>query len=373
MRCARPPQCVNGPFTPAQEQLLAYRDLYNVLGIERTASQDEVKKAYRRLALQWHPDRTNNDPDAAARFKEVSFAYKVLSDAEERAKYDRLGPLYTADGRPPRPEDLNETLSGVVGRWFGRKAHKKGEDLKYTLTLSLEEVAAGSQRKVVVPRRARCRTCGGDGAAPGGKQPCNVCDGSGRSKGVLLRGDCFHCDGRGFTVKSACASCDGDGRTPTDDEIQVTVPLGVATGQKLRVAGKGNAPVGSGPEGDLLIVINVADHPLFVRRGEDLVVEMPTTFAELALGAEVTIPTLDGSTTIRIPPGTPPGRIFRLSGRGLPRAGRSGRGDLHVQVALEVPEGLSPVSQADLERWVKSLPHEAHPRRRTFDDAVRAR
>lgn len=352
---------------------MAYRDLYNVLGVSRSASQDDIKKAYRRLALQWHPDRTNNDPASSERFKEVSFAYKVLSDPEERARYDKLGPLYTADGRPPRPEDLNETLTGVVGRWFGRRGNQKGEDLRYTLTLSLEEVADGSQRTVIVPRTARCTPCGGDGAAPGGKRSCEVCGGSGRSKGLLIRSDCFHCDGRGFVVVEPCTSCSGKGRIDLSDEIQVTVPPGVATGQKLRVAGKGSAPTGGGPEGDLFVIINVADHPLFVRRGQDLVVELPATFAELALGAEVRVPTLDGATTVRVPPGTPPGRILRLAGRGLPRVGRTGKGDLHLQIALEVPEQLGPEQRQVLDAWSRDLPSQAHPRRRAFDDEVRAR
>jgi molecular chaperone DnaJ len=351
---------------------VAFRDLYNVLGVPRTASQDDIKKAYRRLALQWHPDRTNNDADGETRFKEVTLAYKVLSDPEERARYDRLGPLYTADGRPPRPEDLNDTISGVVGRWFGRR-DQKGDDLRYTLTVSLEEVATGSTRRITVPRRARCGACGGDGAAPGGKRTCEVCAGSGRSKGVLLRTECFHCDGRGYTVTDPCGTCGGDGRVQLDEAIDITLPAGVATGQKLRVAGKGNAPVGAGPAGDLFVIVHVADHPLFVRRGEDLVCELPTTFSELALVADVSVPTLDGSTTIRVPAGTPPGRIFRLGGRGLPRIGKAGRGDLHIQVALEVPEALAPEQRAALQAWAGTLATDAHPRRRRFDDAVKAR
>ena len=168
-------------------------------------------------------------------------------------------------------------------------------------------------------------------------------------------------------------TCAADGRVQLDDAIDVMVPAGVATGQKLRVAGKGNAPTGGGPEGDLFVIVNVADHALFVRRGEDLVVDLPATFTELALGAQVRVPTLDGSTTIRVPPGTPPGRIFRLAGRGLPRLGRPGRGDLHLQVALEVPEQLGAQQRADLETWSRSLDPLAHPKRHRFDEAVRDR
>lgn len=352
---------------------MATRDLYNVLGVSRGASQADIKKAYRKLALQWHPDRTGNDSDGSARFKEVTFAYKVLSDPTERARYDKLGPLYTADGRPPRPEDLNETVSSVVGRWFGRRGEKKGEDLRYTLTLTLEEVASGSTRRVVIPRKARCSACGGDGAAPHGKAMCEICDGTGRTKGLIMRTECFHCDGRGFTITEPCGECEGEGRISLQDKIDVQVPGGVATGQKLRVAEKGNAPNGTGPTGDLFVVVNVADHPLFVRRGEDLAVDLPVTYAELALGADIDVPTLSGQTTIRIPAGTPPGRIFRLAGRGLPRIGKSGRGDLHLQVVLEVPEQLAADQREALQTWSRSLPDDAHPRRRAFDEAVRAR
>lgn len=353
---------------------MAYRDLYNVLGVSRGASQDEIKKAYRKLAMQWHPDKTGNDPVAAQRFKDITLAYGVLSDPDERSRYDRLGPLYTEDGRPPRPEDLEQTLSSMVGRWFGRGKPPKGEDLRYTLTLDLEDVYEGTTRKIVVPRRVRCTTCGGDGADPhGGKQVCEVCSGTGRSTGRLLRTSCYHCDGEGFVVTKTCGSCDGEGVIGSEDAIEVVIPPGVATGQKLKLNGKGNAPKGPGPEGDLYVVVNVADHALFRRRGKDVVVDLPLTFAEMALGADVPVPTLDGRTTIRVPPGTPPGRIFRLAGRGLPKVGGGSRGDVHLQVTLEVPEDLDPRQRDELARWSAALSEAAHPRRQAFDQAVRSR
>jgi molecular chaperone DnaJ len=298
----------------------------------------------------------------------------VLSDAEERARYDRLGPLYTPDGRPPRPEELNETLTGIVGRWFGRNKNTKGEDLRYTLTLDLEAVSSGTTRRITVPRQVRCATCSGDGAHPhGGRQTCDVCQGSGRSQGRLLRASCYHCDGRGFVVVKPCETCAGKGIVAVDEELEVKVPAGVATGQKLKLSGKGNAPQGEGPEGDLFVVVNVGDHPLFRRRGADVLVDLPLTFAELALGADIAVPTLDGQTSIRIPPGTPPGRIFRLGGRGLPKVGGGPRGDLHLQVSLEVPEALEDPQREALASWSTSLAPDAHPRRQAFDDAVRAR
>jgi molecular chaperone DnaJ len=353
---------------------VAYRDLYNVLGVSRGASQDEIKKAYRALAKQWHPDRTGGDEAAAQRFKDITLAYRTLSDADERARYDRLGPLYTPDGKPPRPEDLEETVQGLVGRFFGRGKPPRGEDLRYTLTVTLEEVAAGATRTLTVPRKARCGTCGGDGADPdGGKQVCDVCNGTGRSKGRLIRATCYHCDGAGFTITRACPTCGGDGVVATEDRVQVRIPPGVASGQKLKLAGKGDAPRGPGEEGDLYVVVNVVEHDLFRRRGADLLVDLPLTFVEIALGADVDVPTLDGRTTIRVPAGTPPGRIFRLSGRGLPQVGGGPRGDIHLQVQVEVPEALGASQREALAAWADALPPEAHPDRRAFDDAVRAR
>ncbi|MFK7926921.1 MAG: DnaJ C-terminal domain-containing protein [Myxococcota bacterium] len=353
---------------------MAYRDLYNVLGVSKSATPDEIKKAYRKLALQWHPDRTGGDEAGAQRFKDISLAYKTLSDAEERARYDRLGPLYTADGRPMRPDELNETVAGIVGRFFRRDRNHKGKDLRYTLTLDLEDVVTGCKRTISVPRQIRCRTCGGDGARPGdGKTVCDVCTGTGRSQGRILRASCYHCSGGGFVVVHPCETCDGEGRRGTEDALEVTVPAGVATGQKLKVAGKGDAPTGSGTEGDLLVVIHIAEHPLFRRRGDDVLLDVPLTFTELALGADVDVPILEGTTTVRINAATPPGQILRLAGRGLPRTGGGPRGDLHLQLRLDLPTDLTDEQRSTLTRWSKSLDPSAHSRRSAFDDAVRER
>lgn len=353
---------------------MAYRDLYNVLGVSRNASQDEIKKAYRTLAMQWHPDRTGGDEEAAQRFKDISLAYRTLSDPDQRARYDRLGPLYNADGRPPRPEEMEDAVQSVVARFFGRGKPPRGEDLRYTLTVSLEDVARGTTQRITVPRQARCGTCGGDGADPnGGKQVCDVCGGTGRSQGRLFRSSCYHCNGEGFIITRACPTCDGARVVRTEDTLEVKVPPGVATGQKLKLVGKGSAPAGPGPEGDLYVVINVAEHDLFERRGTDLVVRLPVTIRELVLGAQVDVPTLDGRTTVRVPAGTPPGRILRLSGRGLPGVKGGPRGDLHLQITLEIPTDLDEPQREALAAWADRLPANAHPERTAFDVAVRAR
>jgi molecular chaperone DnaJ len=354
---------------------VSQRDFYNVLGVPRNAGQEDIKKAYRTLAMRWHPDRNPENDEVVQRFKDITEAYRTLSDPDKRARYDRLGPLYTADGRPPRPEDMTEMVGTVFGNLFRRRPAQPGEDLRYTVTVTMEEVASGVEREIVVPRRVRCRKCGGDGADPdGGRETCAACGGTGKATGPrLFRTECYHCDGRGWKVKKTCSACDGDGRQSVEDALKVRIPAGVATGQKLKIKGKGDAPRGSGQEGDLFVIVSVADHPLFRRRGDDVLVEVPLTFVEAALGADIDVPTLEGRTTIRVPQGTPAGKIFRLAGRGLPRLGRAERGDLHLQVTLEIPERLAGDDKDALVRWAKSLSAGSHPKREAFGAAVEQR
>jgi molecular chaperone DnaJ len=351
---------------------VATRDFYNILGVQRDVSNEDIKRAYRVLARRYHPDRNPNDAAAEMRFKDVNEAYRTLSDPDKRARYDRLGPLYTEDGRPPRPEEINQVVGTMWNNLFRRRASLKGEDLRYTVSVSLEEVSSGTDKEIVVPRLIRCPTCSGDGADPnGGKRTCDICKGSGRATGPrLLRSDCYHCNGRGYLVEKACPTCGGEGRTGAEDGLRVKIPAGVTTGQKLKVATKGNAPRGSGEPGDLYVIVSVSEHPLFRRRGDDVMLDLPLTFVELALGADVTVPTLEGSTTIRIPAGSAPGKVLRLAARGLPHTGRSGRGDLHLQLTLEVPAGLDEAQRQQLEAWASSLPKGAHPRRAQFDQLI---
>ncbi|MCB9668218.1 MAG: DnaJ domain-containing protein [Alphaproteobacteria bacterium] len=350
------------------------RDFYNVLGIPRNATQDDVKKAYRSLARRWHPDKNPGDEAAADRFKDITEAYRTLSDPDKRRRYDRLGPLYREDGRPPRPEDVNEVVTSFFGGMFRRRSNERGEDLRYTVSLTLEEVAKGVDKPIVVPRKIRCNVCDGLGVTPEARVDCEVCGGSGKAKGTrLFRSNCYHCEGRGFTASSACTKCDGDGRVSLEDTLTVKVPPGVAAGQKLKLAGKGDASRGDGPDGDLYVVVSVADHPLFRRRGEDLLVDLPLRFDELILGADVKVPTLEGVTTIRIPAGSEPGKVLRLAGRGLPRVSSAGRGDLHLQLQLELPAGIEPLQRRAIEALRDTLPPQAHPRRAAFDRALEER
>ncbi len=295
------------------------KDYYNILGVRRDATGEEIKRAFRQLALKYHPDRNPDDIDAAGRFKEATEAYQVLSDLEERTKFDRMGPLYRPDGRPPSPEELHELLSEMVGGLFRRKrSHQEGEDLQTTLTVELEDVATGATRKVIVTRNVRCNRCKTTGADPdGGKQDCDACDGTGKSPTRrVFRQSCARCDGRGFVVVKRCDVCDGKGLHASEDHFKVKVPPGVSTGQKLKLRGRGHEGRTTGSSGDLLVGIAVAEHPLFRRRGADLVCDLPLTFAEATLGAEITVPVLGARTAIQVPPGTPTGRILRLPGRG---------------------------------------------------------
>lgn len=355
---------------------MAYRDYYNILGVNKRSTQAEIKQAYRDLARKWHPDRHAGDAQVEDRFKDINEAYNTLGDSERRARYDKLGPLYTESGRPPRPDEVNEAFSAMVGNIFRRKPKpSKGDDLRYTLSINLEETLSGVERIVTIPRTRTCPQCDGDGAQnEQAKQRCDACRGSGLSKtSRVFKSKCYPCNGLGYTILQTCSTCDGDGILGFEDTIKVKVAAGVATGQKLRISGKGNTPKGRGTPGDLFVLVSVREHPLFRRRGKDLLVDLPLSIAELTNGADVTVPTLAGSTVIRIPSGTLPGHVFRLSGKGLPTPQSKKRGDLHIQASLEVPKNLSSKQSAALNDWCASLSPQQFPERAALDAALRER
>ena len=355
---------------------MAYRDYYNLLGVPKRATQEEIKQAYRSLARRWHPDRNPDDDTVVQRFKDINEAYNTLGDPEKRTRYDRLGPLYTESGRPPRPDEVNDAFGAVLGSIFRRrKKTPKGNDLRYTLSISLEDVYNGTERIIHVPRQKRCTDCKGDGAEiPHGKETCVACTGTGNSaSSKLFRTQCYHCEGRGFKVVQPCKPCDGSGVIGFEDTLKVKVPPGVATGQKLKLAGKGNAPAGRGKSGELFVIISVSEHRFFQRRGADLITTIPITFSELVLGAEIEVPTMTGTTKIRVAPGTPPGQIFRLTGKGLPKTGKHSRGDLHLETELELPATMTPEQKNHLESWMNSLTASTHPKRLAFQSALQER
>lgn len=354
---------------------MARRDYYEVLGVKKNAGPDELKKAFRTLALKYHPDRNEGNADAELRFREVAEAWDVLGDPEKRSRYDRLGPLFTDSGRPPSPDQVNDMLREAFGGLFRRRrVDAPGEDLTYTLTVTLEDAAKTIDRTLIIQRQVRCVRCVGTGDHPENRMPCASCGGSGKSATRrLFRTECPVCDGKGYKPAARCDRCNGEKRLPTEESLRVKVPAGVATGSKLRLRQKGNDPApaygtAGGVTGDLYVLVQVSEHALFKRRGPDLLAEIPVTLAELALGADLVVPTLDGTTTIRVPPGTPSGKSFRLNGRGLP--GESGKGDLHVRVDVETPTELSPDARLGL---LAALAASTHPRRSEYQSAMKVR
>ena len=354
---------------------MARRDFYAILGLRRTANAEDIKKAYRALARQYHPDRNPEDEDAEQRFRSVAEAYETLRDPVQRDRYDRLGPLYRADGRPPTPEDLSEMVGEALGGLFRKKPPEQGEDLRYTLRIALEDVATGGTRVIEVRRQQQCGRCNGSGADPdGGSQPCGPCEGTGKSPTRrIFRSTCPHCDGRGEVVVKRCTDCTGVGRVDQMESLKVTIPRGVATGQKLKLSGRGNSARAGDLSGDLFVIISVDEHPLFQRRAADLFVDVPISYRDATLGADIDIPTINGSTVIRMPAGTESGKVFRLAGRGLPALKGGRKGDLHLRVEVEVPRGLGQDVMAALSEFDAVLGLDYHPKRQAFAEHLRKR
>ncbi len=347
-------------------------DYYHILGVERSADAEAIKRAWRTVARQWHPDRNPDDPDAARRFKDAQEAWRTLSDPEKRQRYDQLGMLYTEDGRPPRPDEVSEVVGSLLGNLFKRRP-ARGRDLAARVDISLADVMKGATPSLSVTRKRVCNPCGGVGTLPENRRRCATCAGTGRStRARLLRSACWHCNGRGWTAVQVCSACAGEGLCATPETLRVQVPPGVADGQKLRVGERGDEAPGATP-GDLFVSVHIAPHPTLERRGDDLVLRVPVRFRELVLGARFELPSLDGPLAVALPPRAAAGHTASLTGRGLPRAQRSGRGDLHVSFELEVPTRLTEASEKALDSWFDALPPDAHPRRQRFDAAAKER
>src|ERR687896_2372406 len=336
-------------------------DYYKVLGVDRKASQDDIKKAYRKLARQYHPD-TNNDTGAEERFKQVSEAYDVLGDPEKRKKYDRGGGVFGAGspfggagggGAGADFGSFSDILSGIFNTTTGRgggvrtkPAAERGRDLETTVSLSFDQAVAGAQVPVSVSTHSACPTCRGTGAEPG-TQPvvCPVCHGRGvesQGQGLFsITRPCERCGGSGTVIEKPCHTCHGQGRMRELKKYRVNIPAGVKDGSRIRLAGKGEAGLRGGPAGDLFVVTHVSGSPVFARQGHNLEVEVPITVAEALGGADVEVPTLAGTKKLRVPPGTKHGTIQRLRGEGPAIPGSSGNGDLHYRFVIDVPRDLS--------------------------------
>jgi molecular chaperone DnaJ len=357
------------------------RDYYEVLGVPRNATEQEIKSAYRKLALKYHPDRNPGDKTAEEKFKEAAEAYAVLADPEKRARYDQYGHAGVSGTAGPGVgfdptifADFSDIFAGLgdifgFGDLFGtrrRGGPMRGADLRYDLDLSFEEAARGTETTIQIPREETCPTCHGSGAAPGsGPETCPQCRGRGQvryQQGFLtIARTCDQCGGAGRIIRKLCKTCQGHGRVTRDRTLTVRIPAGIASGQRLRLAGEGEHGVAGGPPGDLYVVVHVREHPFFHREGDDLYCELPVSFPTLALGGTVQVPTLDGPAPLAIPAGTQSGERFRLKGKGIPNVGGRGRGDLYVVVRAEIPRKLTKEQRQLIEQLAKTLGPDAGP------------
>ena len=327
------------------------RDYYEVLGVAKDASVQDIKSAYRKLAVRFHPDRNPDDPEAEEKFKEAAEAYSVLSDQEKRARYDQFGHAASQGGAgfdPTAFSDFSDILGDLfgIGDLFGGRGRRRGggipgADLRYDLTLTFEEAAFGRSTKLRYPRLETCDTCSGSGSKGGKTSQCGTCGGIGQvrmSQGFFsIQRPCPKCSGEGQVVTDPCETCDGDGRVETTKELEVKIPAGVDGGLSLRVRGEGEHGRRGGPAGDLDVVLHVQPHARFERDGVDVLDTLELGFPQLVLGATIETETLHGEESIKVPPGTQPGTAFRLRGKGIEHLQREGRGDHVVRIGLRVP------------------------------------
>ena len=338
------------------------RDYYDVMGIARDASEQDIKSAYRKLALEYHPDRNPGDKVAEDKFKEAAEAYSVLSDAQKRSQYDRFGHAGVSGVGGPGGSGFDPSVfsdfSDILGDLFGfgdlfgggtrrsGRAANRGADLRYDLELSFEDAAFGKKTRTKVPRHESCSECGGTGVPEGsGPTTCPTCNGYGQvrfQQGFFsITRTCSQCQGSGQFIKDPCVRCHGEGRVVKEKTLEIKIPAGVDTGSRLRVAGEGDSGTRGGPPGDLYVLIHVEEHEFFERRDDDLFCHIPVSFAQAALGTVIPVPTLDGQEQLKIPAGTQPDSVFRIRGVGIAKANGRGQGDLYVTVGVQIPRKLS--------------------------------
>jgi molecular chaperone DnaJ len=369
------------------------RDYYEVLGVSKNASKDEIKDAYRKLAMQYHPDR-NKAPDAEERFKEISEAYAALSDDEKRQQYDTLG--HPGFDQRYTPEDIFRGADfdsvfrdmgfgfgdifryifggGGFGGDFGERVNR-GQDLVYDIEITLEEAAKETEKEIEIPRTEKCDVCGGSGASPGtSPRTCPRCNGAGKVQHMRKSSfamyvqvtPCQTCRGKGTLIDSPCRNCHGSGLVKQRRKITVNVPVGIDEGYQLRLRGEGEMAPNGGSAGDLYVLVHIVPNELFMREGDDLLYVLMISYPQAALGAEVSVPTLEGPITVKIHPGTQLGEVIRLKGKGMPRFRGYGKGDLVIRVGISVPEKLTPQQRALLEQLAKEFNQDVQPKSRKF-------
>jgi len=369
--------------------MMAKRDYYEVLGVARNASADDLKSAFRSLARQYHPD-VSNDPDAEEKFKEINEAYAVLSDTEKRAAYDRYGHAgVNTQGMPDFTNiDLSDILEGIFGfGGFGgmggrrsRNAPRRGADLSSRIRLTFEEAAFGVEKEVQITRDETCQTCQGTGAKPGtSPKNCPNCNGQGEVRQVhqTLLGSmvqvvtCPRCNGRGEVIETPCPTCNGRGLERKTISKMVTIPAGVASGVQIRLAGEGQPGINGGPQGNFYLEVEVEPHDYFRRKGDDILLDLDINVAQAVLGDEILVPTLNGDVQLRIPPGTQPGKIFRLRDRGIPHLRSSGRGDELVTVSVQIPSRLTEDQRTLFEKLAETMDPDIKIQEQSFFDKLR--
>lgn len=371
------------------------RDYYEVLGVEKSATDDQLKKAYRKLAAQYHPD-VCHEANAEEKFKEINEAYEVLSDADKRSRYDQFGfagvdPNFSPGGNPFGGfggfggfGDLGDIFGDLFGggRSGSRSTNRatRGENIVAQVEVTFEEAAFGTEREVQVSRIETCDECQGSGAAPGTQpETCSHCHGTGQVRtqqnfmGMTMQSTapCPTCGGKGKIVKTPCSRCKGKGRIKHSQKINVKIPAGIDDGQSVRVRNEGNAGANGGPNGDLMVAVRIRPHDLFTRDGANVYCEMPISFTQAACGAEIEVPTLDGKVRYTVPEGTQTGTTFRLKGKGIPFVGYKTRGDQYVTVVIETPNRLTREQKELLRQFETAMPETATPKRKSFFDKLK--
>ena len=367
---------------------MAKRDYYEILGVDREADEKAVKKAYRRLAMKFHPDRNPDDPEAEDKFKEATEAYEVLADEEKRAAYDRFGhagvdPQMGGGGGGFSGGGFGDVFGDMFGDIFtggssrsGRGGAQRGADLRYQLDLDLEDAVKGSSVKIKVPTLAECEPCNGSGSEDGKVQTCSTCNGMGQvrmKQGFFaIQQTCPTCHGAGQSIRNPCKKCHGEGRVQNTKTLEVKIPAGVDTGDRIRLTGEGEAGRMGGPTGDLYVQVNVRPHPIFERDGANLYCEVPVSFVDATLGGELEVPTLEGRVKLKIPAETQTGKLFRLRGKGVKPVRGGAQGDLLCRVVLETPVNLSEAQKDVLRKFHEDTQADKHsPKKSSWFDGVK--
>ena len=374
---------------PDSDTVMSKRDYYEVLGVAKTASDTELKGAFRKLAMKHHPDRNPGDAAAEIHFTEVNDAYQVLSDGQKRAAYDGFGHAAFAQGGAGGPgfgADFSDFMSDIFENFFGESrggqargpgGRERGADMRYNLEITLEEAFAGQTASIKIPTAVTCETCAGSGAKAGSKpKPCATCGGYGRVRATQgffsIERTCPNCHGRGETIDDPCPTCSGAGRVTRERTLSVNVPAGVEDGTRIRLAGEGEAGLRGGPAGDLYIFLSLKPHALFQRDGADLFSRVPISLVTAALGGEFTVPTLDGSDAkVKVPEGTQSGKQFRLRAKGMPVLRSRDLGDLYIQVVVETPQNLTKRQRELLQEFERESSRETHPESAGFLSRMR--